>query len=252
MGTIVHQLTQEDIHNLNSSRIYFSQEIGNRLCPGQNIYYDDQCVCESYSAILAGDTIPSMGSYSYSWSNLPIGLVVGRYCSISWGLSIIANNHPIDFVSSSSFSYDTNFVIFREALRDRSVSEFVRHPARESRPGRGDLPKIGNDVWIGMNVTLGTGCVIAASSVVTKSVLPYAIVAGNPARVVRFRFPEETIKKLLTSDWWKYSFVDFAHMRYDEPEIFLTQLSARIQAGSILELPTAGPSLHSLLANGSS
>src|SRR3989304_10632898 len=71
-----------------------------------------------------------------------------------------------------------------------------------------ETPIIGNDVWIGINVSIfsgvniGDGAVIAAYSVVTKSVPPYAIVAGNPARIVKYRFDDETIQKFLEYKWW--------------------------------------------------
>ena len=71
-----------------------------------------------------------------------------------------------------------------------------------------DPIEIGHDVWIGQNalilsgVNIGTGAIVAAGSIVTKNVLPYAIVAGNPAKLVRFRFSEDTIRKFLNSQWW--------------------------------------------------
>lgn len=68
--------------------------------------------------------------------------------------------------------------------------------------------EIGHDVWIGTNaiilsgVTIGTGAIVGAGSLVAKDVPPYAIVAGNPAKVLRFRFSDELIAKLLQSQWW--------------------------------------------------
>lgn len=67
--------------------------------------------------------------------------------------------------------------------------------------------EIGNDVWIGDNVVIlkgkiGDGAVIGAGAVVTRDVPPYAIVAGNPARVIKYRFDDETIRKLLKEKWW--------------------------------------------------
>src|SRR6185312_6866720 len=74
----------------------------------------------------------------------------------------------------------------------------------------GPMPVIGNDVWIGQDVslnrgvTIGDGAVVAGFSVVTRDVPPYAIVGGNPAKIIKYRFPEETINALLESRWWDY------------------------------------------------
>ena len=69
---------------------------------------------------------------------------------------------------------------------------------------------IGNDVWVGSNVIIpggvriGTGAIVAAGSVVVKDVPPYAVVGGNPAKVIRLRFSEEQIETLLASEWWNW------------------------------------------------
>jgi len=69
---------------------------------------------------------------------------------------------------------------------------------------------IGNDVWIGLDatimpgVTIGDGAIIGAKSVVTHDVEPYTVVAGNPARVVKKRFDDETMKRLLKIQWWNW------------------------------------------------
>jgi virginiamycin A acetyltransferase len=74
---------------------------------------------------------------------------------------------------------------------------------------KGDII-IENDVWIGANSTvmsgikIGNGAIVAAGSTVTKDVPPYAIVAGNPAKVVKYRFTDEQIKKLLSIAWWDW------------------------------------------------
>lgn len=72
--------------------------------------------------------------------------------------------------------------------------------------------KIGNDVWIGCNSlilpgvsVIGDGAVVGAGSIVTHDIPPYAIVAGNPARIIRYRFQKEVIKELLASKWWEKS-----------------------------------------------
>jgi len=102
-------------------------------------------------------------------------------------------------------------------------------------------PAIEDDVWIGgdvtlcRNITLGTGCVIAANSVVTKDVPPYAIVGGNPAKFIRMRFGEGIVRDLLALAWWRFKFTDFAAMRFDDPAQFIRQIEANIAANEIEE-----------------
>jgi len=121
-------------------------------------------------------------------------LVIGKYCSIADGVKILlGGEHRTDWVSTFPFA---------ELLR----------PPPEARPigmSKGDV-RIGHDVWIGMDVmilsgvTVESGAVIAARSVVTKPVLPYSIVAGNPARHIRFRLPEGLIPQMLNIAWWNW------------------------------------------------
>ena len=117
---------------------------------------------------------------------------IGKYCSISWDVTIGAISHPMRAVSMHAFSYRKQFGICNENL-------YLKH----------DRVVIGNDVWIGCNVVIlpgvkiGTGAVIGAGSVVTKDIAPYEIVAGNPAKHRRFRFKQETREKPLLSQWWE-------------------------------------------------
>ena len=123
-------------------------------------------------------------------------LVIGRFCSIASGATFILNggNHLTETVSSYPFA------IFGSGWEDAM-------PARW--PQRGDIV-IGNDVWIGFEATLmpgvqvGDGAVIAAKSVVASDVPPYAVVGGNPARVIRFRHSEADIASLLELCWWNW------------------------------------------------
>lgn len=120
---------------------------------------------------------------------------IGAYCSISSDVKVLlGGGHRIDWASSYPFP-----AFLEEA---RHISDY--------RKTRGDI-NIGSDVWLGMSctilsgVTIGHGAVVAACAVVTRDVEPYAIVAGNPARVVRWRFDEDTRRALLATAWWTWS-----------------------------------------------
>ena len=118
---------------------------------------------------------------------------IGRYCSISWDVTIGAMGHPMESVSTHAFSFRKKF-----GLSENDY--FLKH----------EKVIIGNDVWIGCNVVImpgieiGNGAVIGGGGIITKNVRPYEIVAGNPAKHLRFRFSDEIINRLLGIKWWEW------------------------------------------------
>lgn len=122
-------------------------------------------------------------------------LKIGKFCSISDEVTILlGGEHRTDWVSTYPFNKVIN-----------NANHFTGHPKT-----KGDV-YIGNDVWIGYGafilsgVNVHDGAVIGAKSVITGDVPAYSIVAGNPARTVRFRFSDEVIDKLLKIAWWNWS-----------------------------------------------
>lgn len=123
-------------------------------------------------------------------------LVIGKYCSIAADVKFIMNggNHPTTWMTTYPFP------IFGGGWESAMPSEW---------PTRGDTV-VGNDVWIGYGATImpgvriGDGAIIATAAVVTKDVAPYAIVGGNPAQLLRYRFDEQTIARLLAIRWWDW------------------------------------------------
>lgn len=119
---------------------------------------------------------------------------IGSFCSIASGVMIfLGGEHRVDWATTYPFN-----VLWEVA------GHLTGHPG-----SKGNVD-IGNDVWIGTEalimsgVTIGDGAVVGARSVVTKDIEPYAIYAGNPARLVRKRFGEETIRQLLEIKWWDF------------------------------------------------
>jgi acetyltransferase-like isoleucine patch superfamily enzyme len=125
---------------------------------------------------------------------------MGAFCAIGARTAINPFNHPSDWLSINEFQYHPNSFDWVDEYND-----FVR---LERTPDMYEHVTVGNDVWTGHNVnvmagvSVGDGAIIAAGSVVTKDVPPYAIVAGVPAAIKRFRFPERTVERLLRLKWW--------------------------------------------------
>lgn len=123
-------------------------------------------------------------------------LIIGKFCSIAAQVKFIMNggNHRTDWFTNYPFP------VFGQGWEKAMPDHW---------PYKGDMV-IGNDVWIGYGATLmpgvqvGDGAIIASQSVVTKSVAPYAVVGGNPAREIRKRFDDATIETLLALQWWHW------------------------------------------------
>ncbi len=160
-----------------------------------------------------------IGKYSYVGDNTNISAVkVGNFTSISSYCGIGGGGHPLDWVSTSPV-----FNKHRSILRV-NFSNNDYNPYKET--------VIGNDVWIGTHcliksgVTIADGAVIGMGSVVTKDVGPYEIWAGNPAKLIRKRFDNETIDKLLKSQWWNWEDekIKKSADKFNSPETFLKEL----------------------------
>ena len=139
----------------------------------------------------------SLGKYSFCGYDCDIqGCNIGNFTSIASQVVIGGENHPMNWVGMSPVFY---------AGRDSIKKKFSEH-------ARSSVHKtiIGNDVWIARNaivlsgVIVGDGAVVGAGSIVTKDVPPYAIVAGNPAKIIRYRFNKNIIKGLQLSQWWNW------------------------------------------------
>lgn len=135
-------------------------------------------------------------SYSYIGGSTKIAnCKIGKFCSIAPEVRIGLGSHPVDRISTYPGFYSKHASGVKHFHTDESIDE---HPSTT----------IGNDVWIGTRaiipggITIGDGAVIAAGSVVTKNVLPYTIMGGIPAKLIKKRFSDTEINKLLDFKWW--------------------------------------------------
>jgi len=139
--------------------------------------------------------IMSWGGHSYSIGRIYnpnyYKFEVGKYTSIAVGLQLFTTIHPKDMISNYPF---------------RELKKWD-YPLCE----RKEPIIIGNDVWIGANVgivnkvTVGDGAIVGAYTVISKDIPPYAVVVGNPPRIIRYRFNKDQIKKLLKIKWWDWT-----------------------------------------------
>ena len=243
-GTWFLRTTPKVLDALEARRIFLSPtEKAMRTPPGGVLLFQDTAVAEPYCALFEGCEMPTIGAFSYAHSALGTKHIIGRYCSIAAGVAWSGAHHPPERLSTSSFAFDPKRVC-HVAVADAGVEFEIEPSTAKSR-----LPRLEHDVWIGdgayigKNVVLKTGCIVGARAVVTKSVEPYAIVAGNPARVVRMRFPDRLIADLLESRWWDYPYPQFAGMPVHDPERFLGQFHEAREQGRLEPIPPARPFL---------
>ena len=152
----------------------------------------------------------SIGAYSYGRPKVRFAesgrrLTIGRYCSIADKVEILlGGGHRLDWASTYPFAA-------MRGLWPEADATAAYHASR------GDV-SIGHDVWLGSGcmilsgVTVGHGAVVAARAVVARDVPPYAVVAGNPARVVRLRFDAATVDALVACAWWDLPHAEVARL----------------------------------------
>ncbi len=170
----------------------------NRLEKGIGMSYTVRLILKKYEDV-------ELGTYSYGPDllpgRIPKGSIIGRYVSIGPGLMMFPSNHPLDSLGTHPVFYHPDHGMVKDI-------RILRNPVR-----------IEHDVWIGARVTIVAGCgrigigaIVGAGSVLTKDVPDFAIVAGVPAKLIRYRFSEEIKKEVLRSEWWKLSIDELSYL----------------------------------------
>ncbi|SEK52437.1 CatB-related O-acetyltransferase [Xaviernesmea oryzae] len=172
------------------------------------------------------------GAFTYIWARCPFK-EVGRYSSIAGDVRSMAPEHPTTWLSNSTFPYYHDFPLWRHHLERQNAAFDFKH--FESLAG----VYVGNDVWIGAGayvkggVTIGDGAIIGTHAVVTKNVPPYAVVVGNPGRIIRTRFPDDVVERLLKIRWWQYDFTQLNGVDFENPIKAMDEIDERAAAGHI-------------------
>lgn len=176
-----------------------------------------------------------IGAYTYisGPANLRGLKSIGRFCSIGNHVNIGPGNHPTNWLSTSPFQYNAAYFDHPE-IRAFGVTGL-------SFGGHISPVEIGNDVWIGSGVTIlsgvkiGDGAIVAAGAVVTTNIPPYAIYGGVPAKLIKFRFSEDIISKLLQLEWWKYDLRGLKDIQFDDIESAIAEINRRKANGLVAE-----------------
>jgi acetyltransferase-like isoleucine patch superfamily enzyme len=149
---------------------------------------------------------------------------MGAYCAIGARSAINPFNHPFTWLSNHEFQYHPKAFDW--------VEEWNQFGRLERTSDMFEFTNIGNDVWTGHHamvlagVSVGDGAVIAAGSVVTKDVPPYAIVAGAPAKIIRMRFSDPIIERLLKVKWWDFEMSQLSGLNFRDIGECLPRLEA--------------------------
>lgn len=189
------ELSNEGARDI-ENRIRFKDAIIDKGC-----CIDTSSIIHSNVHLLENSIINNseINSYTYLGKNCLVqNTKMGKFCSIANNVLIGLGKHPIDLFSTSTLFYRKNNTFNIDLIT--SNFDFQEYA---------DI-SIGNDVWIGTSaiimdgVSIGHGVIVAAGSVVTKDLPPYAIVAGVPARIIRYRFSDAKKEELIEQEWWNW------------------------------------------------
>ncbi len=179
---------------------------------------------------------------------------IGRYCSIASGVDIASDQHPTDWMSTSMIQYVRN--VHEWGVWLQSVGKEYVPP--ETQFESNSAARIGNDVWIGKNaiirsgVNVGDGAIVAAGAVVVRDVPPYAVVAGVPAVVKRFRFSDEIIAELNRLKWWRFNVLGIDRLDFSCVEQAIEKICELEEGGSLIEFNPEKISLYDFFSGDSS
>lgn len=155
-----------------------------------------------------------IGMYSYGCfdtKRIPSGTRIGRYCSFSLTCHFFSRNHGINYLSLHPYLYNATLgMVEQDTIPHRSCV-------------------VEDDVWIGHNAIItsgvsliGRGAVIAAGSIITRDVPRYAIVAGNPGRVIKYRFEPHVVEKIEVTRWWEKDKEELFRLLKESPDLIFT------------------------------
>lgn len=228
------KLKRRDADILAENLVEYNQaQIKTPIPAGETVAVMEDGVFEQFTRHPRGKIVPA-GAFTHvvDAGDDFFHLTLGRYCSVARGIRVVNGHHPLHSVTSNPYHYAEYYRNnLPEELRYTGPVETFRRSY-----GRG---KVGNDVWLGAyciirsGLSIGDGAVVSSGSVIVKDVPPYAIVGGNPAKIIRYRFPDEIVARFQALKWWSYTPEDFRDIDMFDVEGFLTEMERRKDLGQL-------------------
>lgn len=192
-----------------------------------------------------------LGAFSYQVSGYCFAARIGRYCSMGEAVQIGRQDHPLTWASTSPSFYMGSRLFDLDGGFEGADAYHTYGFSPGEPPTRAKVTTIGNDVWIGhgamirAGVSIGDGAVVAAHAVVARDVPAYAVVAGNPAVIKKYRLPPDLISPMLRSAWWRFAPWQLQHLNPAKPRDFVRGIfemeDEPVFAPTIFELDKADP-----------
>lgn len=180
--------------------VHLEQSAEKTYLMGKDVYFSELSTFFN-TAYRMGNIAYPMGGYSYSSTQFPLNIKVGNYCSLAWGIKFRGWEHPITAFTTNYIAYDDKTL---NLMHTKLIKNSVNLKPKKPKFHMGNDVWIANDVLLPQHITIGTGAIIATRANVTKDVPPYAIVGGNPARILKYRFEDKIIEQLLETRWTEY------------------------------------------------
>lgn len=228
-GAVMVELTEELHKHINSAGLEILHGVGTHIA--------DDISFEAPAGLkwIEAHYHLKIGAFSYGVNGFYFNVEIGRYTSIGEAVQIGRGDHPTTWLSTSPAFYLPPSYFINVGQNFPGGKDYASYMPPD-RPGKAatqhKVTYIGHDVYIGHGafirpgITIGHGAVVAANAVVVKDVPPYAVVAGNPAIVKKFRLPESLIPRMLAVAWWRFAPWQLKDIDVSDPLVALPQLEA--------------------------